>query len=171
MAEPIGVALGFAGLVGLFTSCVDTFKLVQIYRRRKDDFDVFQTMLDNQQFHLMAWGQACGFMGVEQQELRSRYVLHSRTRLVLLTAGYQGPKIRILERLVRPRQVSQGQRGYKKRAVSTLSQALECLVQALLPSLIFAFLVLDIYWREVPKVYYFSTQGVLFTVEGVIYYV
>ncbi|KAK3319385.1 prion-inhibition and propagation-domain-containing protein [Apodospora peruviana] len=73
MAEPIGLTLGFAGLAGVFASCVDCFKLVQIYRRRKNDFDFYQTMLDNQQFHFMAWGQACGFMGLDQPELKERF--------------------------------------------------------------------------------------------------
>jgi hypothetical protein len=69
MAEAIGLALGFAGLVGVFTSCVDCFKLVQVYRHQHGDYDVYQTMLDNQQFHFMAWGQACGFMD-EGSELK-----------------------------------------------------------------------------------------------------
>ena len=67
MADPIGISFGFAGLVGVFTSCVDAFKLVQVYQRRNDDFDLLQTMLDNQQFHFMAWGRACGFMDDDEQ--------------------------------------------------------------------------------------------------------
>ena len=72
MAEPIGLALGFAGLVGIFTSCVDCFKLVQVYQRRNRDFDILQTMLDNQQFHFMAWGRACNFMDSEYPDLKER---------------------------------------------------------------------------------------------------
>lgn len=62
MAEVVGIVVGFAGLAGLFSTCVDCFKLVQIRRSQSSDFDTFQTMLDNQLFHLMAWGRACGLM-------------------------------------------------------------------------------------------------------------
>ncbi|KLJ12494.1 hypothetical protein EMPG_12487 [Blastomyces silverae] len=60
--EPLSLAVGFAGLAGLFSTCVDCFKLVQVYDSRASDYGVLQTMLDNQQFHFMAWGKACGFM-------------------------------------------------------------------------------------------------------------
>ncbi|KAI9710913.1 MAG: hypothetical protein M1820_002348 [Bogoriella megaspora] len=73
MAEPFGLALGFAGLVGVFTACVDCFKMVQVYQKRGPDFDILQTMLDNQQFHFMAWGRACGFMDLERPDLQIRF--------------------------------------------------------------------------------------------------
>ncbi|PGH07656.1 hypothetical protein GX51_01665 [Blastomyces parvus] len=60
--EPLSLAVGFAGLAGLFSTCVDCFKLVQVYDSRASDYGILQTMLDNQQFHFMAWGKACGFM-------------------------------------------------------------------------------------------------------------
>lgn len=75
MAEPIGLALGFAGLVGVFTSCVECFKLVQVFQSRGRDYTTLQTILDNQQFHFMVWGQACGFMEAEpglQLEMKNR---------------------------------------------------------------------------------------------------
>jgi hypothetical protein len=76
MAETIGLTLGFAGIVGVFTSCVDCFKLVQVYRRKSREYGTLQTMLDNQQFHFMVWGQACGFAesgpGVEL-EMKKQY--------------------------------------------------------------------------------------------------
>ncbi|KAJ4356750.1 uncharacterized protein N0V89_004786 [Didymosphaeria variabile] len=62
MTEVVGLAVGFIGLAGLFSTCVDAFKLVQICGSRTADYGVLQTMLDNQQFQLMAWGKACGFM-------------------------------------------------------------------------------------------------------------
>lgn len=68
--EAVGLTLGFIGLAGMFTTCVDCFKLVQIYRSRSSDFDTLQTMLDNQQFHLMAWGRACGFMDITKPNQR-----------------------------------------------------------------------------------------------------
>ena len=62
MAEGTGLAVGAIGLAGLFSTCVDCFKLVQVYGARSRDYETLQTMLDNQQFHFMAWGRACGFM-------------------------------------------------------------------------------------------------------------
>ena len=62
MAEAVGLAVGLIGLAGLFSTCVDCFKLVQVYSAKAGDFELLQTMLDNQQFHFMAWGKACGFM-------------------------------------------------------------------------------------------------------------
>ena len=70
MAEAIGLAVGFIGLAGLFSTCVDCFKLVQVYGARSCDYDILQTMLDNQQFHFMAWGKACGFMDPDQAKSR-----------------------------------------------------------------------------------------------------
>ncbi|KAL1606256.1 hypothetical protein SLS60_003658 [Paraconiothyrium brasiliense] len=66
MAEAIGLAVGFIGLVGLFSTCVDAFKFVQVCGSRTADYEVLQTMLDNQQFELMTWGKACGFMEEER---------------------------------------------------------------------------------------------------------
>ncbi|KAF2181388.1 hypothetical protein K469DRAFT_740828 [Zopfia rhizophila CBS 207.26] len=68
--EPAGLAVGFAGLAGLFSTCVDCFKLVQVYDSRSSDYGILQTMLDNQQFHFMAWGKACGFMDPDRTNSR-----------------------------------------------------------------------------------------------------
>lgn len=62
MAEAIGLTVGFIGLASLFSTCVDCFKLVQVCGSQTGDYEILQTMLDNQQFHFMAWGKACGFM-------------------------------------------------------------------------------------------------------------
>ncbi|KAL9619323.1 MAG: hypothetical protein Q9160_006088 [Pyrenula sp. 1 TL-2023] len=70
MAEALGLAVGFVGLAGLFSTCVDCFKLVQVYGTRSCDYGILQTMLDNQQFHFMAWGKACGFMDPDQAKSR-----------------------------------------------------------------------------------------------------
>ena len=68
--EPAGLAVGFVGLAGLFSTCVDCFKLVQVYDSRSCDYEILQTMLDNQQFHFMAWAKACGFMDPDRTNLR-----------------------------------------------------------------------------------------------------
>ncbi|KIN05366.1 hypothetical protein OIDMADRAFT_142991 [Oidiodendron maius Zn] len=70
MAEAIGLVVGFVGLAGLFSTCVDCFKLVQVYDSRSADYEILQTMLDNQQFHFMAWGKACGFMDPDRMNSR-----------------------------------------------------------------------------------------------------
>ncbi|OCK79046.1 hypothetical protein K432DRAFT_355692 [Lepidopterella palustris CBS 459.81] len=70
MAEAIGLTVGFIGLAGLFSTCVDCFKLVQVYSARSCDYETLQTMLDNQQFHFMAWGKACGFMDTDRAKSR-----------------------------------------------------------------------------------------------------
>lgn len=70
--EAVGLVVGFAGLAGLFSTCVDCFKLVQVYDSRSRDYEIFQTMLDNQQFHFMVWGKACGFMDADR--MNSRFV-------------------------------------------------------------------------------------------------
>ncbi|KAL9095942.1 MAG: hypothetical protein Q9165_001940 [Trypethelium subeluteriae] len=71
MAEALGLAVGFIGLAGLFSTCVDCFKFVQIYGAQSSDYEILQTMLDNQQFHFMAWGKACGFM--DSNRAKSRF--------------------------------------------------------------------------------------------------
>ena len=70
MAEPVGLVVGFIGLAGLFSTCVDSFKLVEVYNSRSEDYDLLQTMLDNQQFSFMAWGKACGFMDPDRMNMR-----------------------------------------------------------------------------------------------------
>ncbi|KAF2656120.1 hypothetical protein K491DRAFT_657139 [Lophiostoma macrostomum CBS 122681] len=70
MAEVIGLAVGFVGLAGLFSTCVDCFKLVQVYDSRTRDYRILQDALDNQQFHFMVWGMACGFMDQERPNTR-----------------------------------------------------------------------------------------------------
>ena len=67
--EATGLVVGFVGLAGLFSACVNCFKLVRVYHSRNEDYDLLQTMLDNQQF-LMAWGRACGFRKMETSNPR-----------------------------------------------------------------------------------------------------
>ena len=97
MAEAVGLAVGLVGLAGLFNTCVECFKLVQIYNARSHEFELLQTMLDNQQFHFMAWGKACGFMDPDRpksifddptSELRNRRIAETMESIIaLLTDG------------------------------------------------------------------------------------
>jgi hypothetical protein len=82
MAEPVGLAVGFIGLAGLFSTCVDCFKLVQVYDSRSHDYEILQTMLDNQQFHFMAWGKACGFMNPDRINRRSNSLIRFHSFLL-----------------------------------------------------------------------------------------
>jgi fibrillarin-like rRNA methylase len=85
MAEVIGLAVGFVGLAGLSTTCVDCFKLVQVYDSRACDYKILQDALDNQQFHFMVWGMACGFM--DQERPNARYLLQNSTLSLLNVQG------------------------------------------------------------------------------------
>lgn len=54
------LVLGSFGLAGLFSTCTECFRLVRIARSRREDFVVYQTLLDNQLHHLDAWALSCG---------------------------------------------------------------------------------------------------------------
>jgi hypothetical protein len=58
--EPVGLAVGVAGLAGLFTSCIDCFELVQRGRYFGADYLILETKYSNQRLRLWAWGRACG---------------------------------------------------------------------------------------------------------------
>ena len=73
--EVTGLVVGFVGLASMFNTCVDCFKLVQVFRARRKDFDVLQTMLDNQLFFLMSWGRACGFMDLDKPDERYVHIM------------------------------------------------------------------------------------------------
>ncbi|MCJ1473348.1 hypothetical protein MMC13_001999 [Lambiella insularis] len=59
--EIAGLALGVAGLAGLFNVCVQCFDMIQLGRARNRDFEVLHTKLDNQKVRFMIWGQVLGF--------------------------------------------------------------------------------------------------------------
>lgn len=59
--EVAGLAIGVAGLSGLFSACVDCFELVQRGRYLGKDFLLLETKFTNQRLRLITWGRACGF--------------------------------------------------------------------------------------------------------------
>lgn len=92
--DPIGFVISVAGLIGVFTACVDAFELVQLARHRNKDYSVFQTKLDNQRFRLSTWGEACGLLDeqnhdlcLDNPELRSRVAQTLQVILDLLKDG------------------------------------------------------------------------------------
>ncbi|KAK3985404.1 prion-inhibition and propagation-domain-containing protein [Cladorrhinum sp. PSN332] len=58
--EAAGLALGVAGLAGLFSSCLSCYQLVQRGARLHRDYKILETKLSNQELRLLAWGRACG---------------------------------------------------------------------------------------------------------------
>lgn len=58
MAEVAGLALGVAGLFGLFTSCIDAFELVQLGRTKDRDLLLLHQKLESQKARFVLWGQS-----------------------------------------------------------------------------------------------------------------
>ena len=61
--EVVGLAVGVAGLAGLFSTCIDSFRLVQRGRFLGRDYFILETKYTNQCLRLRTWGRACGFAG------------------------------------------------------------------------------------------------------------
>lgn len=59
--EPVGLALGVAGLAGLFSACLECFNIVQQGRYLGRDYSILETKYTNQRLRLLTWGRACGF--------------------------------------------------------------------------------------------------------------
>ncbi|KAK4034304.1 prion-inhibition and propagation-domain-containing protein [Parachaetomium inaequale] len=58
--EPIGLAVGVAGLAGLFSTCIECFNIVQRGRYLGRDYFILETKYTNQRLRLLTWGRACG---------------------------------------------------------------------------------------------------------------
>ena len=58
--EPIGLAVGIAGLTGLFSTCIDCFNIVQQGRYFGRDYWILEAKYANQRLRLQTWGRACG---------------------------------------------------------------------------------------------------------------
>ena len=58
--EPVGLALGIAGLAGLFSTCIDCFNIVQEGRYFGRDYWILEAKYANQRLRLQTWGRACG---------------------------------------------------------------------------------------------------------------
>jgi hypothetical protein len=58
--EPVGLAVGIAGLAGLFTTCLECFNIVQQGRYFGHDYWILEAKYANQRLRLQTWGRACG---------------------------------------------------------------------------------------------------------------
>lgn len=61
--EPVGLAVGVAGLAGLFSACIDCFNIIQQGRYLGRDYFILETKYMNQRLRLLTWGRACGLGG------------------------------------------------------------------------------------------------------------
>ncbi|KAH7171376.1 prion-inhibition and propagation-domain-containing protein [Dactylonectria macrodidyma] len=60
--EPVGLAVGLAGLCGLFSTCVECFTIFSKGRYLGQDYLILETKFANQSLRLVSWGQACGLL-------------------------------------------------------------------------------------------------------------
>ena len=60
--EPVGLAVGVLGLAGLFSTCLDAFKIVVSAREFGHDFEVLIADLDLQRLRFYLWGDALGLV-------------------------------------------------------------------------------------------------------------
>ncbi len=58
--EPAGLAIGVAGLTGVFTSCIDCFEYVQLGRQFGQDYGKCLLQLDTAKLRMSRWGAAIG---------------------------------------------------------------------------------------------------------------
>ena len=68
--EVAGLAIGVAGLSGLFSACNECFELVQRGRYLGKDFLLLETKFANQKLRLRAWGNACGLANPDAYDSR-----------------------------------------------------------------------------------------------------
>lgn len=66
--EAAGLVVGVAGLAGIFTACVDCYRLVRRGASFDMDYKILETKFNNQEFRLLSWGKACGLVGGTQYE-------------------------------------------------------------------------------------------------------
>ncbi|KAF2677398.1 hypothetical protein K458DRAFT_378264 [Lentithecium fluviatile CBS 122367] len=68
--EVAGLAVGVAGLAGLYGCCSSAFQLVQKGRSFGKDYKILETKFGNQELRLRAWGRACGLVDGTQYDQR-----------------------------------------------------------------------------------------------------
>lgn len=69
MVDPVGAALGVAGLAGLFSTCVQGFQLLQLGRHYAQDFDILQTKFEAQKVRFLIWGETFGFLAGQRYDV------------------------------------------------------------------------------------------------------
>ena len=63
--EPVGLALGAAGLLTAFNSCLEALELIDLGKAHARDAILLEQLFDNQQYRLMAWAKT-NFPSVDQ---------------------------------------------------------------------------------------------------------
>lgn len=61
--EAAGLALGAAGLAGIFSACLRCLELVDLAKEQTRDLTILHTKLENQKALFVAWAQSVGFGG------------------------------------------------------------------------------------------------------------
>lgn len=58
--EAAGLAVGVVGLAGLFSTCIECYRLVEKGAYLGEDWRILETKFKNQRLRFRTWGQACG---------------------------------------------------------------------------------------------------------------
>jgi ubiquitin-protein ligase len=68
--DPVGAALGIAGLLGLFSAAVEVVDLVELGRAYAKDYEIIQTKFEIQKIRLLTWGKSVGLLDGEHYDTR-----------------------------------------------------------------------------------------------------
>ncbi|KAK9426614.1 putative P-loop containing nucleoside triphosphate hydrolase protein [Seiridium unicorne] len=60
LMEVTGLAVGFVGLAGVFSTCVDCYQLLRRGVELDKDYKILETKFNNQELRFVAWERACG---------------------------------------------------------------------------------------------------------------
>jgi Prion-inhibition and propagation len=78
--EPIGFAIGVAGLANIFTSCLDCFEYVQLGRKFGEDYGKCLLRLDAAKVRMSRWGTSMG-LGPEPHQCHNKSISEAEFRL------------------------------------------------------------------------------------------
>lgn len=83
--EAAGLALGVAGLAGLFSACASCYQLIRRGADLGKDYKILETKFNNQELRLLSWGKACGLVGtdIEYDTRLDEPVLRARIQATL----------------------------------------------------------------------------------------
>ena len=83
--EAAGLALGVAGLAGLFSACASCYQLVRRGADLGKDHKILETKFNNQELRLLSGGKACGLVGtdIEYDTRLDEPVLRARIQATL----------------------------------------------------------------------------------------
>lgn len=61
--ETVGLVVGFAGLAGLFSTCLDLVSRFDSYKGFADEWNASVSIFDAQRLRFQIWGKTVGFQG------------------------------------------------------------------------------------------------------------